>query len=106
MLREHGVAAVLAGDSDYPQIADVTAPFVYARIMGTKEGEPLGYAPSALDRWAERATRWAEGAVPDDLEMVTPRKAGGAARDVYVYVISGHKTSNPAAATALIERLS
>ena len=35
LAREHGVAVVMAGDSDYPQIADVTAPFVYARIMGT-----------------------------------------------------------------------
>ena len=37
LAREHGVAAVIAGDSEYPQIADVTAPFVYARIMGTTE---------------------------------------------------------------------
>ena len=36
LAREHGVAIVVAGDADYPQIADVTAPFVYARIMGTR----------------------------------------------------------------------
>ena len=41
MVREHGVAIVLAADSRYPQIADITAPFVYARIMGTRETEPL-----------------------------------------------------------------
>ncbi len=44
LMRKHGVAAVIAGDSSYPQIADVTAPFVYARIMGTKEKEKSGYS--------------------------------------------------------------
>jgi hypothetical protein len=31
--------------------------------------------------------------------------ADGKPRDVYLYVISGHKVSNPAAAAALIERV-
>ena len=44
LAREHGVAVVMAGDSEYPQIADVTAPFVYARIMGTTETEERGYS--------------------------------------------------------------
>ena len=46
MARHYGVAIVVAGDSDYPQIADITAPFVYARIMGTQSDEPLGYSAS------------------------------------------------------------
>ncbi len=87
MMREHGVAIVLAADAPYPQIADVTAPFVYARIMGTQETEKLGYSESALKRWVERAKLWATGG------------------DVYLYVIGGHKARNPAAARALIERL-
>ena len=37
LAREHGVAIVIAGDSEFPQIADVTADFVYLRIMGTQE---------------------------------------------------------------------
>lgn len=37
LMRKHGMAAVIAGDSAYPQIADLTAPFVYARIMGTRK---------------------------------------------------------------------
>lgn len=104
MARRHNVAVVVAGDSEYPQIADPTASFVYARIMGTDESHPLGYAPKALDVWAERARTYAEGGVPQDLEIVgdTPR-AGP--RDVFLYVISGHKVRNPAAAMALIERL-
>jgi uncharacterized protein YecE (DUF72 family) len=105
MARHYGVAIVLAGDSEYPEIADVTAPFVYARIMGTKEGEPSGYSASALDLWARRARAWAEGGVPETLQVVSSQKAEPAGRDVFLYVISGHKVSNPAAARALIERL-
>jgi uncharacterized protein YecE (DUF72 family) len=106
MARHYGVAVVTAGDSEeYPLIADVTAPFVYVRIMGTQPNEPLGYAAAALDLWSERVRSWAQGDSPDSLETVTPRKNGLAARDVFLYVISGHKVSNPAAAQALIERV-
>jgi uncharacterized protein YecE (DUF72 family) len=105
LAREHGVAVVLAGDSDYPQIADLTAPFVYARIMGTQEAEPLGYPSSTLDLWAERAKAWATGKPAKGLETVIPEKANAAPREVFLYVISGDKIRNPAAASALIERL-
>jgi uncharacterized protein YecE (DUF72 family) len=105
LLRAHGVAAILAGDGEYPLIADITAPFVYVRIMGTQETEPLGYAGPALDHWAERARRLALGIAPDGLETLVPAKADGVARDVYLYVISGAKVRNPAAATALIQRI-
>jgi uncharacterized protein YecE (DUF72 family) len=102
--REHGVAIVVAGDSDYPLIPDPTAPFVYARIMGTGDAEPAGYAPGALDAWAARASAWAEGRTPGDLESVAP-PTNGTPRDVFLYVISGAKQRNPAAAMALIARL-
>jgi uncharacterized protein YecE (DUF72 family) len=105
MARHYGVAIVLAGDSEYPQIAAVTAPFVYARIMGTQSNEALGYSAAALDLWAKRATRWAGGGIPDDLEAAAPQKGARVDRDVYLYVISGHKVANPAAAQALIERI-
>jgi uncharacterized protein YecE (DUF72 family) len=105
LLREHAVAVVVAGDSPYPQIADVTAPFVYARIMGTSAGEALGYATAALDAWAERARAWAAGSAPGDLDTVSPHVAAPQGRDVFLYVISGHKVVNPAAAMALVERL-
>ena len=70
LAREHGVAVVTAGDSKYPEIADVTAPFVYARIMGTTEGEERGYADAVLDQWASRAKTWAAGGSPNDLATV------------------------------------
>lgn len=106
MAREHGVAIVMAGDSEFPQIADVTAPFVYARIMGTEEKEKLGYSKKALDTWAACAKEWAAGKLPAGLDAVTKQKADGKPRDVFLYVISGHKVHNPAAAMALIERVS
>lgn len=109
LAREYGVAIVMAGDSQYPQIADVTAPFVYARIMGTKESEARGYSERALDDWADRIRNWASGGMPKGLETFgehkAPRAGKNSARDVYVYVISGFKARNPLAGMALIERL-
>ena len=105
LARRHGVAVVIAGDSSYPQIADLTAPFVYARIMGTKAAEAKGYSDASLTRWAARASAWVAGSSPDDLEYVDSRGANDEPRDVFLYVISGHKVHNPAAAMSLIERL-
>lgn len=105
MAREHGVAIVIAGDSDFVQIADVTAPFAYLRIMGSSEKEPLGYSEAMLDKWAARAKALASGKAADGLKTVVTASGDGVARDVYLYFISGHKVHNPAAAMALIERL-
>jgi uncharacterized protein YecE (DUF72 family) len=105
LARKYKVAVVLAGDSEYPQIADLTAPFVYARIMGTTEKQAKGYAAKALDAWAERARQLAAGTTPDDLETSAAAPAKVVKRDVYLYVISGFKERNPAAAMALIKRL-
>ncbi len=105
LARDHGVAVVIAGDSAFPQIADVTAPFVYARIMGTDEAEATGYNDAALDLWSKRARAWATGKTAEGLETVAGGKADKVARDVYLYVISGAKVRNPAAAMALIARV-
>lgn len=105
LARAHKVAIVIAGDSHYPQIADLTAPFVYARIMGTSEREKKGYSGHALDQWAKRARLWSSGGQPEDLHTVASSEKESDARDVYLYVISGYKAHNPAAALALIERL-
>ncbi len=105
LARRHGVAVVLAGDSHFVQIADPTADFVYARIMGTQDAEPLGYAADALDLWAARARVLASGGIPDGLETAGPHGEAEGRRDVYLYVISGDKHRNPAAAMALLERL-
>ena len=55
LARKHGVAIVMAGDSKYPQIADVTAKFVDARIMGMTEAFPQGGTTTRCDPRTERA---------------------------------------------------
>jgi uncharacterized protein YecE (DUF72 family) len=85
--REHEVAIVEAGDSEYPRIQARTAPFSYLRVMGSKASAPKGYTPAALARWREHAQALArEG-------------------DVFFYFISGAKERNPLAARALISAL-
>jgi uncharacterized protein YecE (DUF72 family) len=87
LAREHEVAIVEAGDSEYPRIQARTAPFSYLRVMGTKASAPKGYTPAALARWREYATTLArEG-------------------DVFFYFISGAKQRNPQAALALLASL-
>jgi len=105
LVREYGVGVVIAGDSTHPQIADATAPFFYARIMGTQPTEEAGYSDVALNLWASRARALASGTTPEGLECVVPQRADGIPRDVYLYVISGHKVHNPAAAVSLARRL-
>ena len=105
LARKYKVAIVCAADSEYPQIADVTAPFVYARVMGATDAEANGYSSKALDLWAERARQWASGGAPADLETVAPQPASKTAREVFLYLINGFKERNPAAAMALIEAI-
>ncbi len=104
LARKHGVAIVIAGESEFPQIADVTAPFVYVRIMGAIESEKFGYSRKVLDAWAAHAGDWASGAAPKGLATLLPPKTSATRRDVFLYAISGFKQKNPAAAIALIER--
>jgi uncharacterized protein YecE (DUF72 family) len=87
LAREHEVAIVEAGDSEYPRIQGRTASFSYLRLMGTKASAPKGYAPAALARWRERAQELARDG------------------DVFLYFISGAKERNPQAALALLAAL-
>jgi len=106
LARKYAVAVAIAGDSEHPQIADLTAPFVYARIMGTSADEISGFSIQQLNLWSERARAWAGGTAPEGLAYVGPPDAHRRPRDVFLYVISGYKQRNPAAAMALIERIS
>lgn len=89
LARKAGVAVVFADSPKYPCFAEQTGPFTYARLQDTCEDVPTGYDDAALDAWAEKARGWA---------------AGG--REVFVFFIAGAKVRNPAAAQALIARLS
>jgi uncharacterized protein YecE (DUF72 family) len=105
MLRDAGVAAVIADSDDYPQIADLTADFVYARLQRCRAEEPTGYAGNALDGWADVAKQWARGGEPAGLDYAGPREASQMPRETYVFFIAGAKERAPAAAQALIARL-
>jgi uncharacterized protein YecE (DUF72 family) len=106
LLRRHQVAVVLTDKESFPQIPDVTAPFVYARLQRASETLKSGYAPKDLDTWSKRVRAWSEGKTPADLDLVgDPDKKPPKTRDVFVYMINGFKPKAPAAAMALIERL-
>ncbi|WP_336235503.1 DUF72 domain-containing protein [Achromobacter dolens] len=107
LARRHGVATVYTDSEDYPSLADRTADFVYARLMRASTAFKAGYAPKALDAWADRLRTWASGGDPADLPRVDPRKPPGVAhaRDVFAFFINGAKERAPAAARAMIERL-
>ena len=90
LARAHGVAVIVAGDSDYPQIADVTAPFVYVRIMGTGEGRarglsgrrarPLGRALPELGRGQGGRRMWRPQATLPRRRTATSTSTSSAAR--------------------------
>jgi uncharacterized protein YecE (DUF72 family) len=102
--RAARVAIVFADSAQYPEIADLTADFVYARLQRTEEAEPAGYAAAELDRWAMAIRDWADGRTPAGLSRVGGAGGAQVPRDVFAFVISGAKVRNPAAAQALIAR--
>jgi len=104
LCRKEDVGIVFAADSEFPLIGDVTSDFIYARIMGTAAKEKLGYPPAALKTWAERARDWADGNSPKASLLLAPA-AAKKKRDVFLFVISGAKEKNPAAAQAIIAAL-
>lgn len=105
MARAAGVAVVFADSAKYPAIADVTAPFVYARLENGEEQFPAGYAPEALDTWADTARHWGAGGRPDGLPYVDRQALPEQPRDVFVFFINGAKVRAPHGAMALQERL-
>ena len=103
--RAAGVAIVYADAASYPAVADVTAPFVYARLEQAAEEVETGYAPDALDRWAAAARSWAEGGQPAGLPYACSERAPAVPRETFVFFINGEKVRAPAGAQALIARL-
>src|ERR1700730_17783711 len=86
LLRLHKVALVVDDScSDF----EITADFVYAHLRRCADDDPDGYPPDALDAWAQR---------------LRERSAQDAC-DYFVYFISGATIRAPAAAQALLQRL-
>lgn len=106
LARQHGAAIVIADHDEYPQIADLTADFVYARLMRSRAEIATGYPAGELDEWARIAESWRSGHAPEGLTYAAPREAPASpGRDVFAYIISGAKVRAPAAAIALAERV-
>ncbi|MGC2078868.1 MAG: DUF72 domain-containing protein, partial [Xanthobacteraceae bacterium] len=90
----------------YPNIADITGDFVYARLQRGKDTIATAYPPKEIGAWAGRFHSWAAGSEPDDLPRVAPApKAKRAPREVFAYVIHEGKIRAPTGAMALIEAL-
>ena len=106
LAEKHGCAICYAHHHDYPEFADITADFVYARLQKGEDDVPTAYAPKELDGWAARAKLWAAGGQPDDLPYADPdRKAEKRPRDVFVYIIHEGKLRAPQGAMAFMERV-
>ena len=104
MARKAGAAVVFADGEGRPVIADLTADFVYARLMDAREEVETGYDAAALEGWAQAARGWSQGRPPPGAELLAP-PAPEAERDVFVFMINGAKVRAPAAAKALIAQL-
>jgi uncharacterized protein YecE (DUF72 family) len=104
LARRHGAATVFTDSDDYPSFADVTGDFVYVRTMRTDASLPQGCTPQALAQIAACCRVWRAGGEPEALPRIEP-PAESAARDVFLFFISGAKEKAPAAAMGVIERL-
>jgi uncharacterized protein YecE (DUF72 family) len=106
LLRKFNIAVVYAEHHKYPNIADVTADFVYARLQKGEDTIPTAYPPKTLDAWAERLQTWARGGAPKDLDLIDKaHKLEAKPRDVFAYIIHEGKIRAPAGAMELIKRV-
>ena len=87
LAAKYGVSTVFTDAEKFPSFEEPEGPIAYARLMRAEPAHPAGYAPRALDAWAERAKGWA------------------GERPTFVYFINGAKERAPAAAQALLQRL-
>jgi uncharacterized protein YecE (DUF72 family) len=91
LARRYGCVTVHTDAEKFPDLRDAEGEFAYLRLMRSEAGLETGYPPAALDQWAQGARAWTGGARP---------------RDVFIYFINGAKERAPAAALALLKRLS
>jgi uncharacterized protein YecE (DUF72 family) len=103
LVRAANVAVVFADTDEHPSFAEVTADFIYGRLMKTISTEPTGYTDADLRKWADRARAWARGGEPKDLPKISQSVPAAQPRDVFLFFISGAKERAPLAARRLRE---
>lgn len=101
LARSRNVAVLFADTDEYPSFADVTADFIYARLMRSVATEPTGYSRRSLEAWSDRAWAWAQGGEPEDLPKLERRPPASKPRDVFLFFIGGAKERAPLAAHQL-----
>ena len=100
-------AAVYTDHVKYPNIADATGAFIYARLQRGKDTVATAYPPKEIKAWAGRLRHMAQGEEPADLlHIAKPAERKPAPREVFAYVIHEGKIRAPAGAMALIEAVS
>lgn len=105
LCRNRDVAICLADHAEYPLIADVTAPFVYARLMTGSDDVETAYDAEGLELWAERLATYAEGGIPAEFTPLDRTGPPETPREVFAFVIHEGKVRAPAGARALYERI-
>ena len=89
LLRRHRCAFVVADTAGtFGYAEEVTAPFVYVRLHGSRQLYASGYTPEELDAWATKVRGWMSGG-----------------RDVYVYFDNDARGHAPHDALALAARV-
>lgn len=87
LLTKYDATVVYAEDDEFPEIRHEGSAFAVVRLMQTKNDQPTGYPKSEIARFAKMFADWSKS------------------QDVYVFLISGAKEHNPAAAMALQREL-
>jgi uncharacterized protein YecE (DUF72 family) len=106
LVRQFKMPVVYTDHAKYPNIADLTGDFVYARLQRGEDTVPTAYPPKDVAAWAKRLRTWADGKAPNDLPRIEAvAKLAAAPRNVFAYVIHEGKIRAPAGAMALIEEL-
>ncbi|HEX7874466.1 MAG TPA: DUF72 domain-containing protein [Sphingobium sp.] len=103
LARRHNVAITVADHAEHPLIADLTADFVYARLMRGQDDIPTAYDEAGLDRWAGVLRDWSAGRDPGLPLLTDPAPARP--RDVFAYIIHEGKIRAPQGAMALAQRV-
>ncbi len=107
LLRQYNVALVIADSAGkWPYMEDITADFVYMRLLGVGELYTNGYTDKALDYWAARIEAWSKGEQPEDVHLVSAQELSSAkSRDIYCYFDNDIKVKAPFDARKLLKRL-